>query len=138
MKVLIGAAVAALLFAGTAAAQTATAPTLAPSRCGEVPAAPTLPDGAHATSAQMATGNTTYDTWAHAMQANVQCRRTEAEELRAQADARTSEYNGYAAQLNQTVANWQAEVAEYNARGGQSSGRRERGGVIGGGASTRN
>lgn len=138
MKVLIGAAVAALLFAGSAVAQTTTAPTLAPSRCGEAPVAPQLPDGAHATSAQMTAGNAAYDTWAHAMQANVQCRRAEAEELRAQADARTNEYNGFAGALNQTVANWQAEVAEYNARGTQSGGRRERGGVMTGGASTRN
>lgn len=127
MKLLIGAAAAALLFAGSAMAQTATpTPPLAPSTCGAAPTAPTLPDGAHATSAQMDAGNAAYDTWAHAMQANVQCRRAEAEALRAQADARTTEYNGFAGTLNSTVASWQAEVAEYNARGPQQP-RRERG-----------
>lgn len=130
MKLLIGAAAAALLFAGAAMAQTAT-PTapLPPSSCGPVPTAPTLPDGANATSAQMDSGNSAYNTWAQAMQANVQCRRAEAEAIRAQADARTAEYNGYAQQLNQTVSSWQAEVAEYNARGQQPN-RRERGGTL--------
>ena len=129
MKLLIGAAAAALLLTGTAMAQTATPTTLPASSCGAAPTVPTLPDGATATNAQIEAGNNAYNTWAQAMQANVQCRRAEAEALRAQADARTTEYNGYAQQLNQTVATWQAEVAEYNARGQQPS-RRERGGTL--------
>ena len=63
------------------------------------------------------------------MQANVQCRRAEAEAIRAQADARTAEYNGFVVQMNQTVAAWQADVNEYNARGAQPA-RRERGGTL--------
>lgn len=128
MKLLIGAAAAALLFAGTATAHTATPP-LPPSRCGAPPTAPTLPDGATASSAQVEAGNTAYNTWAPLMQANVQCRRAEAEEMRAQADARTTEYNGLASQLTTTVSSWQAEVAEYNARGQQPA-RRERGSAL--------
>lgn len=130
MKVLIGAAAAALLMTVSAAAQTTTpAPTtptvtapveVPPSRCPALTPAPTLPDGATATTADMEAGNVTYQTWATAYQSGVACRRTEVEELRAQEAARRTEYNAGAEVLNTTTTNWVAEAAEFNARPARS------------------
>lgn len=120
MKVILGVAVAAMLFAAPALAQTTPAPAAAaaipPSSCGESPAAPTLPDGATASRQDMEAANTTYTAWAEAYRTNVVCRHDEAEALQAQASARAAEHNAAVETFNSMIAAWQADVAEYNAR----------------------
>ncbi len=121
MKVILGVAVAAMLFAAPALAQTTPAPAaVPPSTCGEAPAVPTLPDGATTTRRQdMDAANTTYTAWAESYRANIVCRHAEAEALMAQATARAAEHNAAVEAFNATTTAWQAEVAEYNARGGR-------------------
>jgi hypothetical protein len=138
MKVLIAAAAAAVLIALPAVAQTtpATPATPAPaSNCPALAAPPTLPDGATANREAMAAGNTTYQAWATAYQAGYQCRHTEAQQAMAAAQALVAESNRSADTLNQTTAAWQADVAEFTARGGSvattNGNRRQRGGVMG-------
>jgi len=128
MKIAFAAALAALtLTAGAAAAQTATpapataaAPAVQPSRCAAFPAEPTLPDGATARNSRaMQEGDNAYQTWGRAMEAVLECRRGEAEELRVAAmthEARVQEYNAAASRLNAVGQAWIAEAAEYNAR----------------------
>jgi hypothetical protein len=118
MKVIMGVAVAAVLFAAPALAQTTPAPAAAipPSSCGEATPAPTLPDGATASRQDMEAANTAYTAWAEAYRTNVQCRHDEAEALQAQASARAAEHNAAVETFNTTIAAWQADVAEYNAR----------------------
>lgn len=127
MKVLIGAAVAALALASSAAAQT---PQLS-ANCTGFSAAPTLPDGATATSRQMTDGNDTYQSWGSERVAKLQGCRAEVEALRTQLNALELAYNTANGELASVTNGWQAEVAEYNARGGApAAGERRRGGVI--------
>jgi hypothetical protein len=126
MKVLIGAAVAALFFALPAAAQTS--PTVSPNCSGFV-AAPTLPDGADATQAAMTEANTAYQTWGQERIAKLALCRAEIEALRAQLAPLEEGYRGAGIELNATVASWEAEVAEFNAREPQGS-RRPRAGIL--------
>jgi hypothetical protein len=129
------AATAALFLASAAAAQTPTAPvepapatTAAPppSRCPDFPPDPNLPDGATTRSRQeMNRGNDAYQAWGQQMQSVLECRRTEAQELRAAAQAavahaetRVNEFNSAVARLTAVGNAWQAEAAEFNARGG--------------------
>jgi Skp family chaperone for outer membrane proteins len=128
MKVLIGAAVAALAFASTAAAQPA--PQVS-ANCSGFSAAPTLPDGATATSRQMTSGNDLYQAWGNERVAKLQSCRADVEALRVQLNALEAAYNTANAELASVTGGWEAEVAEYNARGGDPApGERRRGGVI--------
>lgn len=127
MRILLAGAVAALLMAGAAYAQTdgSTAGVVTgASSCGELPARPTLPDGATADREGMDAANVAYTAWSQAYHANLQCRRTEADNARATWQARVSEYNGGATALNDSNTAWEAEVAEYNARGSEPEQRR--------------
>jgi len=128
MRVLLAGAVAALCMAGAAYAQTEGAPAAgvvtSASSCGELPARPTLPDGATADREGMDAANVTYTAWSQAYHANLQCRRTEADNARATWQARVAEYNGGATALNDSNTAWEAEVAEYNARGSEPEPRR--------------
>lgn len=119
MRILLAGAAMALLVVGSAYAQTegTNAGTAAPSTCGELPARPTLPDGANVNREQMDAANTAYTAWSQAYHANLTCRRTEADNARATWQARVAEYNGAATGLNESNTSWEAEVAEYNARG---------------------
>ncbi len=133
MRVLLAGAAMALLVAGSAFAQTEGAGTAqGASSCGELPARPTLPDGATADREAMDAANTSYTAWSQAYHANLTCRRTEADNARATWQARVGEYNAGAAALNDSNTSWEAEVAEYNARGNTnterttSTGRRPR------------
>lgn len=128
MRVLLAGAFAALCMAGAAYAQTEGAPAAgvvtSASSCGELPARPTLPDGATADRAGMDAANVTYTAWAQAYHANLQCRRTEADNARATWQARVVEYNAGAVALNDSNTSWEAEVVEYNARGEDPAARR--------------
>ena len=127
MRILLAGAIAALLMAGAAYAQTegSTAGVVTgASSCGELPARPTLPDGATADREGMDAANLAYTAWSQAYHANLQCRRTEADNARATWQARVAEYNSGATALNDSNTAWEAEVTEYNARGPATGERR--------------
>jgi len=116
MKLLVGVAVAALLIASPAMAQTDTAPA-APATCGTIGPAPTdQPDGATATRQQVEAFTTRFNTWAEATNAVLSCKRQRAEAARAQADAMAAEFNTENNGLRTAIAAWQTEVDEFNAR----------------------
>lgn len=127
MRILVAGAFAALCVAGSAFAQTdgAAGAATGVSACGELPARPTIPDGAAATREQMDAANVAYTAWSQAYHANLTCRRAEADNARATWQARVGEYNGAATSLNESNTLWEAEVTEFNARG-QSDQARER------------
>lgn len=120
MKVLIGAAAAALLFCGAAVAQETTAPAasvqVAPSRCGELPATPSLPDGGAASADNMQVAMASFTSWEAAYRGVLECRRAEAQEAQATSERRTAEFNGGVTGFNATIASWTAEVEEFNGR----------------------
>lgn len=126
MRILMGAATAALLMAAPAAAQTGTPATAAPSAtvqsaCGAVAPPPTLLDGATATREQMTAANEAYTAWFTANRDALNCLRTEVEEAQARWQALRESYNAGADMLNTTNTAWQAEVEEFNGRDGQRS-----------------
>ena len=120
MKVLIGAAAAAvILSAAPAFAQTNMSP-----NCTGFEAAPTLPDGATAERAAVEAMNTQVQAWADA-------RRTKL--LACQADINAMAQAMQAANQERTTVTtaWNAEVTEFNARStSSSSNRRERGSTL--------
>lgn len=132
MRILIGAAAAALLLASPALAQTEAAP----SACAGFAAAPTLPDGATANAAAITAGDTAFRAW-HGVGAEklTQCR-AEVEAARARVRELEALHNTAADQLNTTRDAWQVEVNEYNGRGNSGESRRDRGGVRTGGATS--
>lgn len=112
MKVLLGAAVAALLMASPAMAQTDAAPA-----CGAVTPAPAdQPDGATASREQLEAYTQRFNAWAEATNQALACKRSRAEEARARADALTSEFNTENTALRTAIEAWTAEVNEFNAR----------------------
>ena len=117
MKLVLGAAIAALLIATPAMAQTDPAATAAANAtsCGAIEPPPTLPDAATANREAMDAGNTAFNTWGQANQVVLQCRRAEVEALQARYQALRAEYNAGAEQLRNVNTAWQAEVAEFNA-----------------------
>ncbi len=125
MKLLKGALAAALMLSATivpvssAFAQASTpapAASAATSRCGDLPADPTLPDGASANSQAIQAGDAAYQAWAEAVRTVVTCRRAEYEELLTIATARRDQHNQMAAKLNSLTAAWVVERDEYCAR----------------------
>ena len=120
MKVLIGAAAAAfVLTASPAFAQAALTP-----NCTGFEAAPTLPDGAAASRAEVEAANTRIQAWAEAGRVKL---------LACQADvaAMTQAFNTAEQQRRAATTAWEAEVAEFNAREQSgSSNRRERGSTL--------
>lgn len=124
MKVLLGAAVMALLVASPAVAQTdADAPS---TQCGAIAPPPTLPDGATAEYAAMEAGNAAFRAWAESNRSVLECRRQEVEAAQARYQALRNEFNAGADQLNATNASWEAEVAEFNERNPQPAQQRRR------------
>ncbi len=121
MKLLIGAAAAALMFAATAAAQT---PPAVSANCSGFAPAPTLPDGAIATRSAVEQANTRYEAWAAARHAKLRLCQAEIEALQEQMNPLVQAFNATNTELNAVVASWQAEVAEFNARGASASNRR--------------
>ena len=121
MRTLIGAG-AALLFASVAAAQTTTpatpTPPAPPSACGEPQAAPTMPDPAHASAAQMTRANQTFEAWATDTRSKLQCRQAEIRALAAQVNAAETAYNAQAATFSNTVSSWNAATTAFNQRNG--------------------
>jgi hypothetical protein len=129
MKYVLGAVAAAALLGTPALAQTDAAAPLASANCAGFASAPAMPDGASATQAQMNQGNETYQQWGTATHTKLQACRAEIEAIRAQLNTLEAMYNTSVGLLTTVTAAWEADVAEYNARGASSSGRRERGSV---------
>jgi hypothetical protein len=121
MKVVLGAAAAVMLFAGVALAQTeGVAPAGPPvqSRCGEVEAEPSIPDGAVATNRAINAANDAYIAWGTAARAVLECRRAEVAELDARSHALLEQHNAAVGRVNALTATWVAEQQEYCARDG--------------------
>jgi len=130
MKLLIGAAAAALMFGTVALAQTATttsatagaatttAPSapVTPSRCPAAPADPTVPDGATATSSTMESAAAAYRTWAQTMQDLMRCHHAEYDEAQAVVTVRREEHNAVADRLNAVSQSWTASSTTFCAR----------------------
>lgn len=116
MKLLLSAAaVAALLIASPALAQTDAAPAAA--SCGAVAPAPDdRPDGATADRAAIEAYTERFNAWGEATNQALACKRARAEAARAQADALTNEFNTENAAVRTAIEAWTAEVAEFNAR----------------------
>ncbi len=113
MKLFVGAAALGLALASAAIAQTPA--TL--SRCGELaPAPPITVDGATSSAQDIEAANVAFAAWAQETQGKLACRFTEIEEQRVALNARESEYNTGAEQLNTSIAAWRVEVDEFNAR----------------------
>jgi len=100
------------------AAQTTTTPAPAPaaaaSNCPAVPALPPMPDGAHATRAQMDAYNAIYNQWSAAAGAAKDCRRAAAEPLRARGSALVQEFNTANTRVEAINTYWTAWVDELN------------------------
>ncbi len=119
MKVLIGAAAAAvLLMAAPAFAQTNIS-----LNCTGFDAAPTLPDGATANRAAVEAMNTQVQIWADA-------RREKLLACQADINAMSQAFNTTSQELQAVTTAWNAEVTEFNTRANTSSSRRERGGTL--------
>jgi hypothetical protein len=119
MKVLIGAAAAAVLLAATPAfAQTALSP-----NCSGFEPAPTLPDGATANRAAVEAMNNQIQAWADA-------RRDKLLACQADITAMSQAFNTAQQERQAVTTAWNAEVAEFNARANTSSSRRERGSTL--------
>lgn len=119
------AAAAALMMGAPAFAQTETTPQApaAPTTpadpgptCSGFAPAPTLPDGATATQAQMTEGEQQYQGWGQAVLAKLQQCRDEIYAMRAQLQAREQAFNNTNASLRAATEAWQADVAEFNER----------------------
>lgn len=122
MKVVHGFAVAAVLFAAPALAQTGSAPASG-SACAALAPAPTLPDGAQADYEEMESGNAAFRAWGEATRASLECRRAEVEAARARYEALRTEFNAGAEQLNSVQTGWEADVTEFNERNPRSRSR---------------
>ena len=101
---------------GTAPATPAAPAAAVTSRCGEVPAAPTIPDGATSNRRTMNAASEAFNAWGPQAQAVQTCRRTEAEEARQRADALAAQFNTNNAELRRVSDTMVAEMAEFNAR----------------------
>jgi hypothetical protein len=125
MKVLVGAAISALLFAGVAFAQTDTAApataaapaTPLPTQCGAIATAPTIPDGHHATAAQMHAADTAYRAWATDTETKLHCRAAEVETVNRQVQASVAAYQAQAASARTVSDAYNASITAFNGRG---------------------
>ncbi len=123
MRIVLGAAVAALLIATPASAQTETG--AAETACAAVAAAPSLPDGATATYEQMEEANAAYNSWFESNRTALECRRAEVEAVQARYQSLRTAYNAGVEQVNATRTSWEAEVTEFNARSPQQQRRQD-------------
>jgi hypothetical protein len=122
----IAAGSAALAFAGVALAQSGAsqaAPAVAAPpqvvQCGAMPAEPTLPNGADpaTTRAQIEAGKATYEAYAAAAKAVLDCQRDQILARQAANRARSDAANAEVQRANDFVnVQWAASVAAYNTR----------------------
>jgi hypothetical protein len=119
---------AALALASTAVAQTpeneatvtpapvAVVPADSPCANLTTPAGPVIPDGASATGTQMQETADQYTAWGNDRLARLQACRTEVQAARAMAEALAAAYTASNAELGAITAQFETEVAEFNAR----------------------
>jgi hypothetical protein len=120
MKLLIGAAAAAFTLMATPALAQATLT----ANCTGFEAAPTVPDGATASRADVEAANQRVQAWAEARRAKlVLCQ--------ADVNAMSQAFNAAEQERRAVTAGWDTEVAEFNAaQQSGASNRRQRGGVL--------
>lgn len=116
MRLLIGAALAAFVVAAPAVAQEGAAPQQLVSRCGDMPAAPTLPDGARANERAMSQGQEAFVAWRAAAEPVIQCRNAEMTAWRQQYEAIGARNEAEGQVATNIVNTWAAAVEAYNAR----------------------
>ncbi len=116
MRILIGAALAAFLVAAPAVAQDGAASQQLVSRCGDMPAPPTLPDGARANERAMNQGQEAFAAWRTAAEPVIQCRNAEMTAWRQQYDAMGARNEADGQVATNVVSSWAAAVEAYNAR----------------------
>ena len=117
MRYVLAAALMAAFATSAHAQETTSAPAaVAPSSCPAVPAPPAPPNGARTGAEQMAAAVAQYEAWNASTTAPMQCRVQEVRALRAQADARETEYNASLAAGRDAGAAWQTQVDAYQAR----------------------
>lgn len=117
MKLIHGAAIAAMLLVSPALAQeTNGAEVASQTACGVLPEAPSLPDGANASRRDMSDANTRVTAWVAASEAVLQCMRAEITAATELNEARTRDHNARLAVVRDAVAAWTAETEEFNAR----------------------
>jgi hypothetical protein len=115
MKMMFGAAAAALMYVGLS--QAALAQSAAPSTCPPVPAAPAVPDGATAKAGAMTLASRAFTTWSTAAKAALECQRAAVEALKSNTNVAT--YLDAATKLkalqdSPEVKNYSDQVAAYN------------------------
>lgn len=122
MKVVIGAAIAAMFLAGAAFAQTETAPPQQPvaadSQCGVLTPEPALPDGVSTNNRDFNAGDAAYQNWGNAARTVLECRRAEIAQIEARLRGLLAEHNAGAARLNGLTEAWLAQRTAYCARDG--------------------
>jgi hypothetical protein len=74
------------------------------------------PDGATASREVVEAYTQRFNAWAEASNAVLACKRSQAEQARARADALVSEFNTENASVRDAIAAWTVEVTEFNAR----------------------
>lgn len=129
MKVLVGAALSTVLLAGVAFAQTGTTDTTSPAaapvaaadplptQCGIIAPAPAIPDGHHASAAQMHTADTAYRAWATDTETKLHCRAAEVDAVNRQVQASASAYQAQAANARTVSDAYNASITAFNGRG---------------------
>ncbi len=125
MRLVVVAAVVACAFAAQASAQTP-----APGSCSGFTSAPSMPDGATATSSAMQNGDIRFNAWLEARNSKLSACLADINALQAQLQPLQEAFNAAAAERAAAYASWSAEVEEYNSRG-SSGNRRERGAARG-------
>ncbi len=122
MKMLVAAAVAALLITSAASAQTGEPA----STCAAVPEMPNLPDGSNASREAMTRANERFNEWNTAARAAIACRSAEAAAMQVQWQALVSTHNALVESVNTANVNWRTEADEFNARNADRNGRQLR------------
>lgn len=123
MRIMVGAAVAAMMLAGVALAQTegetAQPPAVvAQTQCPAADPAPSPPDGATADVETVNAYNSAYQTWGEGLRAALQCRQAEIRQLDAERESLVAQHNELARVLNATTEAWRVESEEFCARRG--------------------
>lgn len=124
MKYVLAAALFAALTMSAQAQDTTTTPPVAapvpPSACAAIVQSPAPPDGATVTQAQINAAAAAFEAWRVTEQTTLDCRRAEADALRAQANARAEEYRAAQADNVARAAAFQEQIRIFEARPARS------------------
>ena len=80
-----------------------------PSECSAVAPMPTLPSGATATPQEMTQAETAYQAWYTSTRASLECWVARVQELQAQTEQTTANYNAFISGFNTFNQGWEAE-----------------------------